>query len=670
MGLSVGGLGSGLDIDGMITKLMAIESQPLTALSSKEAKAQAKTAAWDTVKSAVAAFQTATRTLQTATAFNQAKGTSSDSAVASITTTSGSKVGSVSLEVTQLAKTGKATLVGTYTSGQVINSGAAQTLTVQFGTQTGAVGTVGSFTADGTNPAKTITIRAGATLEQAIADINSTNAGITARTVSTPAGLKVVVESTFAGAKSDFKITTPLFPAGGAFGYVPDTPSAVGNDLVHGQDAKYTIDDVPITSKTNTITDTLTGSTITLNSASTAGKKTTVSVTQDSEGVKTQVEAFVKAYNEMNTTLRSLSAYGTSAGKGLAPVGGGVLSGDATLRAIQIDVRNMFNQAIPGAPKGYSSMVDVGVTFAKDGTLELNSTKLSSALTQNAEGVRQLFMGRAQFSQSGLTALNSNSLTKSGSYGIDITSVPTKAKLTGGVLAGGFPAAAGTLKLNIDGTIVTANMGAGYSTPGFLATGMQTAINTQLPAARQVTVAYNAGLNKFEITSGKTGSISKVEVLAGTSANYQTNYGFTIGSVATGTSLAGKVGGVAALGDDDNMTLIGASGSGAAGLKFRVDTTTVGTHSTVSFAQGFAYNLDNQLSTVLGTKGSISSRKDSITTEIKQLNDQYSRISDKLVRTEASLRKQFNAMDSTVSKYNQLSTYLTQQLKALTSSSN
>jgi flagellar hook-associated protein 2 len=213
-------------------------------------------------------------------------------------------------------------------------------------------------------------------------------------------------------------------------------------------------------------------------------------------------------------------------------------------------------------------------------------------------------------------------------------------------------------------------MGAGYSTPGFLATGMQTAINTQLPAARQVTVAYNAGLNKFEITSGKTGSISKVEVLAGTSANYQTNYGFTIGSVATGTSLAGKVGGVAALGDDDNMTLIGASGSGAAGLKFRVDTTTVGTHSTVSFAQGFAYNLDNQLSTVLGTKGSISSRKDSITTEIKQLNDQYSRISDKLVRTEASLRKQFNAMDSTVSKYNQLSTYLTQQLKALTSSSN
>lgn len=669
MGLTVGGLASGLDIEGMITKLMAIEAQPITQLNNKEVKAQSKISAWGTVKSALSAFQTAGQALQSSSAFNALKGNSSDTAVASITTTSGSKTGSVNLEVTQLAKAGKATLMGTYTSGQIINSGAAQNLTVQFGTQTGAVGVSGSFTPDSSNTAKTITIRAGATLEQAIADINSTNAGITARTVTTPTGIKVVVESTFAGAKSDFKITTPLFPAGGAFGYVPDSAGAVGNDLVHGQNAQYKIDDVPISATSNTITNTLTGSTITLNGVSTAGKKTTISVSQDSEGVKTQVEAFVTAYNEMNTTLRSLSAYGTSSGKGQAPVGGGVLSGDATIRAIQTEIRSMFNQAIPGAPKGYSSMVDVGVTFAKDGTLQLDSSKLSTALTNDADAVRQLFMGRAQFSQSGFTALNSNSLTKTGTYGIEITSTPTKAKLTGSTLSGGFPAAAGTLKLNIDGTIVTANMGAGYSTPGFLATGLQTALNTQLPSTRQVTVAYNSGLNKFEITSGKTGSISKVEVLAGTSANYQTNFGFTVGAVATGTSLAGKIGGIAALGDDDSMTLIGATGSGATGLKFRVDDATLGSRGTVSFATGFAYNLGNKLSTILSSSnGAIVTRQNGLNSDISRIDDQRTRLNDKLTRMETTLRKQFTAMDLSVGKYNQLSSYLSSQLQALAGS--
>ena len=78
MGLTVGGLGSGLDTEGMITKLMAIEAAPLTQLQSKQVKASAKISAWGTVKSAVAEFQTATQAMQSATAFNSLKGTSSD----------------------------------------------------------------------------------------------------------------------------------------------------------------------------------------------------------------------------------------------------------------------------------------------------------------------------------------------------------------------------------------------------------------------------------------------------------------------------------------------------------------------------------------------------------------------------------------------------------------
>jgi flagellar hook-associated protein 2 len=660
----------------MITKLMAIEAAPLAQLQAKEVKAQAKISAWGTVKSAVATFQTATQAMQSATAFNSLKGTSSDETVASVTTTSQSKAGSASIAVTQLAQAGKTMLAGTFTAGQTINSlGTPSNITLQFGKITpdatngsGAGATFSSVTS------KTITIRANATLEQAVQDINNAGVGVSARTVSTPAGLKVVVESTATGDKTDMQIFTGAGilngPGPNAFGVVVGTVGANGAALVYGKDAQYTIDDVPISSKTNTITDALSGSTITLKGVSAAGKKANLTVATDTSGVKTQLEAFVKAYNDLNTTLRSVSAYGVSPGKGQAPTGGGALSGDATIRAIQTEMRAMFNQAIPGAPKGYSSMVDIGVTFAKDGTLSLDSTKLNTALTNNPDGVRQLLMGRAQFSQSGFTAINSNSLTKSGTSTIEVTSVPTKAKLVGGAVAAPFPASltgANVLKLSIDGTLVTANLATSYVSAAAMAAGMQTAINTSLPAARQVTVAYNSGSGTFEITSGKTGNTSKVEVLSGTTLS--PSFGLTVGSTASGTALAGKIGGVAALADDDSMTLIGATGSGASGLKIRVDTPTLGSRGSVSFARGFAYNLGDTLSRVLSLNGPIETRKSSLNSDISRIDDQVDRLNDKLVRMETTLRKQFTAMDSTVGKYNQLSTYLASQLKALTGSS-
>mgnify|MGYP000258106519 FL=1 len=672
MGLTVGGLGSGLDTEGMITKLMAIEAAPLTQLQSKQVKASAKISAWGTVKSAVAEFQTATQAMQSATAFNSLKGTSSDETVASVTTTSQSKAGSASIAVTQLAQAGKTMLAGTFTAGQTINTlSTASTITLQFGTITGASGPTATFTPDSSVTAKVINIRANATLEQAVEDINKAAVGVKARTVSTPAGLKVVVESLSTGGKTDMRINTGtgiLNSGSNAFGVDPTSVGAVGTDLVHGQDAKYTVDDVPISSKTNTITDALPGSTITLKGVSAAGKKANLTVATDTSGVKTQLEAFVKAYNELDKTLRSLSAYGESPGKGQAPVGGGALSGDSTIRAIQTEMRAMFNQAIPGAPKGYSSMVDIGVTFAKDGTLSLDSTKLNTALTNNPDGVRQLLMGRAQFSQSGFTAINSNSLTKSGTSTIEVTSVPTKAKLVGGAVAATFPAnltGANVLKLSIDGTLVTANLATSYGSAAAMAAGMQTAINSSLPSTRQVTVAYNSG--KFEITSGKTGNTSKVEVLSGTTLS--PSFGLTVGSTASGTALAGKIGGVAALADDDSMTLIGATGSGASGLKIRVDTPTLGSRGSVSFARGFAYNMGDTLSRVLSLNGPIETRKSSLNSDISRIDDQVDRLNDKLVRMETTLRKQFTAMDSTVAKYNQLSTYLDSQLKALTGSS-
>ena len=133
MGMSVAGMGSGLDIEGMVTKLMAIERQPITKLDNQEMKAQSQISEWGKIKSALSAFQSTVQGLQSSSNFNAIKGTSSDSSVASITSGTASTLGSTSIEVTQLAKASKVMLGGLYASESTnVNSGSENNLCSLF----------------------------------------------------------------------------------------------------------------------------------------------------------------------------------------------------------------------------------------------------------------------------------------------------------------------------------------------------------------------------------------------------------------------------------------------------------------------------------------------------------------------------------------------------------
>ncbi len=105
MALSVGGLGSNLPVDDLITKLMAIERQPLQKLQKQELTLNAKIASLGQVKGALSSFQTTVKSLTDPAKFSSINITSSDATVASASTTS-NKVSpsSYGLEVTQLAQ--------------------------------------------------------------------------------------------------------------------------------------------------------------------------------------------------------------------------------------------------------------------------------------------------------------------------------------------------------------------------------------------------------------------------------------------------------------------------------------------------------------------------------------------------------------------------------------
>src|SRR5262245_25297073 len=129
------GLGSGLDIESLVTKLMAIERQPLTVLAAKEASYQAKITAYGTLKGNLSTFQTSVAALSSASAFNTQKATLADTSIATVSTTSAASLGNFSLEVTNLAVSQKLRTAGTYTdTTSTVGSG---TLTIDFGEYSG-----------------------------------------------------------------------------------------------------------------------------------------------------------------------------------------------------------------------------------------------------------------------------------------------------------------------------------------------------------------------------------------------------------------------------------------------------------------------------------------------------------------------------------------------------
>src|SRR3954449_9770540 len=214
MAISSPGIGSGLDINNIVTQLMNVEKQPLTLLDRKEASFQAQLSAYGTLRGTLASFQTAVSGLDSLATFRAVSSTSSDISVATSSATADAAAGVHDLNIAQLAKTHAIAAAGQASTTATIGSGVSTTLTFDFGTVAGGtlangVYTGASFTQDGTQTSGTVTIDSTNNSLQGIRDaINKANIGVTASIVSdggtTPNHL--VIKSNKTGETSSMKI--------------------------------------------------------------------------------------------------------------------------------------------------------------------------------------------------------------------------------------------------------------------------------------------------------------------------------------------------------------------------------------------------------------------------------------------------------------------------------
>jgi flagellar hook-associated protein 2 len=299
-----------------------------------------------------------------------------------------SAAGNYTIDVSQLAQAQTVITAGQVDTKTAIGNGK---ITIDFGAITGGTlnATTGqytgaTFTADASQTAKSITIDpTNNTLEGIRNAINGANAGVTATIVNDGSGSpnRLVLTSTQTGEKSSMRISVD----GDATlqNLLNNDPAGTQNlkQTAAAQNAKLNVNGIDVTSASNTVKEAIQGATLTLVNTG----KTGLSMKENTAGVKTAINDFVKAYNSLQSTAASLTTYDADTNTAAA------LVGDSTLRNLQTRIRQALTTPQAGGANDMKVLTEIGVAFQKDGTLAVDSDKLDKALANNLKGVANLF---------------------------------------------------------------------------------------------------------------------------------------------------------------------------------------------------------------------------------------------------------------------------------------
>ena len=380
MSISSPGVGSGLDINSIVTQLVEVEKQPLKTLQTKAAKLETQLSAFATVKSQLASLGDAASDLLSTDTWGAKTFSSSDTTAVTGTASTSSIASSFSMSVTQLASSQSARTAAMTSTDTV---GAAGTLSISIGAWSS-----GAFTAsldadeDGTvDDPISVSISSTDTLSDVASKINSADAGVTAVVVTSGTQQRLLVRSSDTGEDYGFEIKayddssteiTDGTTGVGKFSYIATTSGTSGlTQTQAGQDASISVEGITITSSSNTVSDAVPG--VTLKLLSTTSSDVQVTVGNDTDTIKTKLTAFQDAYNTLVSNLKTLTKYDATTKKA------GDLQGDGTAVTLLAVLNSMVSATGPSASSTFSYLSDVGIQVQSSGLLSTSSSTLTTA---------------------------------------------------------------------------------------------------------------------------------------------------------------------------------------------------------------------------------------------------------------------------------------------------
>ncbi len=365
MAITVSGVGSGIDIDGLVSQLVEAEGQPTALrLAQKEATFQADLSAIGTLKNYLSSFQQAVQALQTPTDFLGRTATSSDNELFTGVADATAAPGSYEIEVIQLAQAARLRSNDFTSESEVIGTG---TLDISLGASTFSV------TIDSANQ----------TLEGIRDAINSAsnNPGITASIINVDSGTRLILSSDKIGAANTITVEATDNDALDGFD-LTRLNSANLTTIQAAQDAIVFVDQQQVTRESNNFSDVITGVTFSLLKAD-VGTIETLTVGLDKSSITNKINSFVAAYNAVSETMNQLSAY--DAETGIA----GALQGDAGLRNLQNQIRQALSDPISGLDA--STLAAIGITTDSEGKLNVDADDLNAVISNDFTAVSKLF---------------------------------------------------------------------------------------------------------------------------------------------------------------------------------------------------------------------------------------------------------------------------------------
>lgn len=375
MAITSTGIGSGLQVEQIVSQLVALERQPIAKLQTVASSIQTQLSVFSQVKSLTSTLSDAAAKLAKGSTWDSMSATTSNASAVTVSATGMASATSFGIGVQQLAQ-GQS--VATASLGAAWTSASGGTLKIELGSW----GETTPPVFDGAEVQDPqVTIEAGDSLATIASKINAEKTGVTATVLRDANGERLLLRSDSTGEASGFRIEASSGLA--AFAFDPESAPLAGmvKNAQYAQNAKATINGIAVESATNTFTDTVPGLSFTALQVTTAPVE--LAVNSDTEALKKNIEDFVKAYNALNDLLTTSTKYDSETKKA------GSLQGDSTTVGLQNNLRNMMASTAEGAG-AFARLADIGIDIKKGGKLEISADKLDAAL-KNPAALKKLF---------------------------------------------------------------------------------------------------------------------------------------------------------------------------------------------------------------------------------------------------------------------------------------
>jgi flagellar hook-associated protein 2 len=368
--IQFGGLITGLDTNALVAGLVQAERRSITVLQGQKVRFQAQDAVFTSVISALGSLKSSAQNLSVTTDFIKRSATSSDQAVVTVLASSTADIGSSEIAVDSLAK------------AQSLQSTSFTATTAAIGTGTLTISVGGNNTSvviDGTNN----------TLAGLRDAINDSGAAVRASIVNVSGGAtadyRLVVQSENTGLANAVTISGTL--SGGA------DPFPGGGEIVQAAaDAVFSVNGLKVSRSSNAISDVISGVTFTLldegdqnGSVDPTDPAAKITVTANNGAITSSVKELIERFNAVNKIVNDQFKLDPNTERQ------GITAGDASLRSMLSRLRGELSKS-GGTSATYKYLSDIGIKFAKDGSLTLDEAKLAEALKDDATAVANLFV--------------------------------------------------------------------------------------------------------------------------------------------------------------------------------------------------------------------------------------------------------------------------------------